>query len=309
MQNPPVTRDAESKGFPSGNSDSSITFEPGGAEVSLERNKLSADKDYQKILEYPPGVFLYLPHYLTRDKNNKCTRLSQVVHRDSNSNDAIAPIAQGVFCYLEDNHTSVIGMREEASRSGATIVCATDTDIRSNPVYELSEPSGGRKEGHAGVVLHPSTQSDASKSALPPLTHASDSTSMATNIGPSPYHLFVYPAQSNFSGQKYPLSWVNDIPSGCLTLNGLSSVPGSWLVALDAAAFVSTSQLNLSSYPAHFVAISFYKMFGFPTGLGALLVRKDCSHLLQKAYYGGGTVSATVSREQFHLPRPQLHER
>lgn len=39
-----------------------------------------------------------------------------------------------------------------------------------------------------------------------------------------------------------------------------------WYVALDAAAFVPTSPLNLAEFQADFVCMSFYKMFGFPTG-------------------------------------------
>ncbi|KAJ3356335.1 hypothetical protein HDU91_005556 [Kappamyces sp. JEL0680] len=33
-------------------------------------------------------------------------------------------------------------------------------------------------------------------------------------------------------------------------------------------------------------------MFGYPTGVGALVVRNDIAHLLQKSYIGGGTVAA-----------------
>ena len=40
----------------------------------------------------------------------------------------------------------------------------------------------------------------------------------------------------------------------------------NWYVVLDAASYVATSRLDLSLYPADFIAVSFYKMFGFPTG-------------------------------------------
>jgi len=42
-----------------------------------------------------------------------------------------------------------------------------------------------------------------------------------------------------------------------------------WDVILDAAAFVPTSPLDLSAVRPDFVPVSFYKMFGYPTGLGA----------------------------------------
>ena len=44
--------------------------------------------------------------------------------------------------------------------------------------------------------------------------------------------------------------------------------------SLDCAAFVPTSRLDLSRCKPDFVAISFYKMFGYPTGVGALLARR-----------------------------------
>jgi selenocysteine lyase/cysteine desulfurase len=40
-----------------------------------------------------------------------------------------------------------------------------------------------------------------------------------------------------------------------------------------------------------FVVFSFYKMFGYPTGLGALLIRRRTGDImLNRTYFGGGTV-------------------
>ncbi|KAI8495554.1 hypothetical protein Bbelb_265260 [Branchiostoma belcheri] len=50
-------------------------------------------------------------------------------------------------------------------------------------------------------------------------------------------------------------------------------------------------------------------MFGFPTGLGALIVRKDAEDALRKTYFGGGTALAVTSNERFYVPRPNLHDR
>ena len=47
-----------------------------------------------------------------------------------------------------------------------------------------------------------------------------------------------------------------------------------WDVLLDAAAFVPTNRLDLSRVHPDFVDISFYKIFGYPTGIGCLLARK-----------------------------------
>jgi len=44
-----------------------------------------------------------------------------------------------------------------------------------------------------------------------------------------------------------------------------------------------------------FVALSFYKIFGFPDH-GALIVRKDAAHILTwRKYFGGGTVDMIIS--------------
>ncbi|KAK6759843.1 hypothetical protein RB195_021420 [Necator americanus] len=67
---------------------------------------------------------------------------------------------------------------------------------------------------------------------------------------------------SNFCGRKYDLNVIEDLQQQ------------GWSVCLDAAALVSSSPLLLSEIRPHFMAISFYKMFGFPTGLGALLIRR-----------------------------------
>jgi selenocysteine lyase/cysteine desulfurase len=90
--------------------------------------------------------------------------------------------------------------------------------------------------------------------------------------------LFAYPAQSNFSGVRHSLEWVAEARAR------------GYRVLLDAAAFVPTRALSLSRVPADFVAVSFYKMFGYPTGVGALVARRDALATLRRRYFGGGTV-------------------
>jgi selenocysteine lyase/cysteine desulfurase len=75
--------------------------------------------------------------------------------------------------------------------------------------------------------------------------------------------LFAYPAQSNFSGVQHPLGWVD-----------LAQAAG-YDVLLDAAAFVPANRLDLDAAKPEFVTVSFYKMFGYPTGVGCLLARRD----------------------------------
>jgi hypothetical protein len=65
-----------------------------------------------------------------------------------------------------------------------------------------------------------------------------------------------------------------------------------WYVLLDAAKACASHPPDLSAAPADLVALSFYKIFGYPTGLGALLVRRPLLQLMaqHKRYFGGGTV-------------------
>jgi molybdenum cofactor sulfurtransferase len=107
--------------------------------------------------------------------------------------------------------------------------------------------------------------------------------------------------QCNMTGKKYPLHWVQDFQSGENRLRNAGSHVPAWYVLLDASALVGTAPLDLSATPADFVCLSFYKMFGLPTGLGALLVRKPALAVLRKTYFGGGSVTAYRSRESFHV--------
>lgn len=88
-------------------------------------------------------------------------------------------------------------------------------------------------------------------------------------------NLFVFPAQSNFDGRKYNLDLIEYAQSGKMTSDSnISNISGDWLVCLDASSYMSSSALSLSILKPDFVVMSFYKLFGFPSALGALLIRK-----------------------------------
>ncbi len=109
-----------------------------------------------------------------------------------------------------------------------------------------------------------------------------DACALATQLvmaRPDAHNLFAYPAQSNFTGVQHPLEWIAEAQAF------------GWDVLLDAAAFVPTNRLDLSKWHPDFVDISFYKMFGYPTGVGCLLARKTALQKLRRPWYAGGTVS------------------
>ncbi len=106
---------------------------------------------------------------------------------------------------------------------------------------------------------------------------------------PATCNLFSYPAQSNFSGVQHPLDWIETARAmGYDTL-------------LDAAAFVPTSRLDLSVVKPAFACISFYKMFGYPTGVGALLARRDALAKLERPWFGGGTVRFVSAQNRVRI--------
>lgn len=108
--------------------------------------------------------------------------------------------------------------------------------------------------------------------------------------------LFAYPAQSNVSGVKHSLDYISAAQSM------------GWHVLLDAAAFVPTSRLDLSVVQPDFVSVSFYKMFGYPTGIGCLLVKKSAFNTLSKRWFAGGTVESASILGDGHFLH-QNHER
>jgi len=69
-------------------------------------------------------------------------------------------------------------------------------------------------------------------------------------------------------------------------------------VLLDAAAFVPTSRLDLTAVQPDFVTLSFYKMFGHPTGVGALLIRRSALANLKRPWFAGGTVNFASVRDK-----------
>ena len=102
--------------------------------------------------------------------------------------------------------------------------------------------------------------------------------------------LFAYPAQSNFSGVQHPLDWIP-----------LAQEHG-WDVLLDAAAFTPTNRLDLSRWKPDFVSQSFYKMFGYPTGVGCLIARRAALATLRRPWFAGGTITvASVQGDKFYL--------
>jgi selenocysteine lyase/cysteine desulfurase len=96
----------------------------------------------------------------------------------------------------------------------------------------------------------------------------------------APHHrgLLAYPAQSNFSGVQHPLRWIQ------------MAHEHGYDVLLDAAAYVPSNRLDLSVVKPDFVPVSWYKVFGYPTGVGCLIARRDALRHLSRPWFAGGSV-------------------
>jgi selenocysteine lyase/cysteine desulfurase len=100
--------------------------------------------------------------------------------------------------------------------------------------------------------------------------------------------LFAFPAQSNFSGVQHDLGWIE-----------LAHERG-YDVLLDAAAYVPCNRLDLSVLQPDFVPVSWYKVFGYPTGVGCLVARRSALARLGRPWFAGGTVAAASVQEDWY---------
>ncbi|KAI9923075.1 hypothetical protein PsorP6_001225 [Peronosclerospora sorghi] len=180
-----------------------------------------------------------------------------------------------MFTHSMDSHTSVLGIREYAAVRGATIQC-----IGLEELEQLERNAAGSRQGAAPAACSQSLES-------------SKPTSMS---------LFAFPAECNFSGTRHRLKdIVENVHAG--QWNKSLNQSTQWLVLVDAAKYVTTHPLDLSMCQPDFVVLSFYKIFGYPTGLGALIMRKSAVSYLKKQYHGGGTVQSILAGKNYFIPR------
>ena len=167
---------------------------------------------------------------------------------------------------------------------GSSLLMTADNHNSVNGIREFACAKGA--EVSYVPLTYPELRIDQGHLALQLIERAGDP------AGSGRRGLFAFPAQSNFSGVKHPLDVV-----------GLAHAAG-WDVLLDAAAFVPTNRLHLRTVLPEFVTVSFYKMFGYPTGVGCLLVRNDALSKLRRPWFAGGTVNFATVQARKHLLSP-----
>jgi selenocysteine lyase/cysteine desulfurase len=155
-----------------------------------------------------------------------------------------------------DNHNSVNGIREFARSRGA----AAQYVPFSSPELRVDD----------GEVSQALTQNARRRLGSVPR--------MAGRGAVPSAGLLAYPAQSNFSGVQHPLRWIQ------------TAHEHGYDVLLDAAAFVPSNRLDLSVVKPDFVPVSWYKVAGYPTGVGCLIARREALRRLRRPWFAGGSV-------------------
>ena len=80
---------------------------------------------------------------------------------------------------------------------------------------------------------------------------------------------------------------------------------------IDAAGLSPGGCAELHACPADFIALSFYKLFGLPTGVGALIARHEALARLRRPWFAGGTVdfvSVELDRHQLQAGPEGFHD-
>ncbi|MFT3851270.1 MAG: aminotransferase class V-fold PLP-dependent enzyme [Ilumatobacteraceae bacterium] len=189
-----------------------------------------------------------------------------------------APV-EDYLCVFTANASAALKLVGESYRfePGGTFALTFDNHNSVNGIREFARAKGARI-GYVPVVA-PELRVD--RAALATTLAAAD---------PAHRNLFAFPAQSNFSGVQHPLGLVAEAHAA------------GWDVLVDAAAFVPTNRLDVGALGPDFVTMSFYKMFGFPTGVGCLLVRRDRLAALRRPWFAGGTITiASVQGDGHYL--------
>lgn len=177
--------------------------------------------------------------------------------------------------YTIDNHTSVIGMREYALQSGSTVQVidfSNDNIIQISNFFDIDSKNR---------YLH----------LLDNMPEYKKNKNLSKN-------LCIFPAESNFSGKFYKRELIEKIKNKF----------GDTVFVYDVAKYISTNKLDMSDNIIDIVPISFYKIFGFPTGLGCLIFKKDKLELFNKYYYGGGTVLLNSPYNNYHIKKQLSYE-
>ena len=203
-----------------------------------------------------------------------------------------------------DNHNSVNGIREFARSRGAIThyvpFCSPELRIDDDAIVKaLAAPKPGQlgaawRFARAGVAPWAGRGLRARRQRSLGGERAEDADRPVAALSGSAASrrrgLFAYPAQSNFSGVQHSLRWIE------------TAHEHGYDVLLDAAAYLPSNRLDLSVVKPDFVPVSRYKVFGYPTGVGCLIARRETLRRLLRPWFAGGSVYMATVQGDWHTP-------
>ena len=181
-----------------------------------------------------------------------------------------------IFLYVTNSHNSVVGMRQLAMERGAKFHCLDLEELEQLKTID-------DWKNLESTILSKDTQ------------HKNVTNQSTT---PKRKHLLVFPSECNFGGDRPDAKSIIQVARA-----------SGWYTMLDIAKHASTDAVSLNNLDPDFAALSFYKLFGAPTGIGALMVRRTAIAVLtegetsRKHYQGGGSVDIMLPNTDYIVPR------
>ncbi len=269
-------------------------FDPDGSFAALRRDEYGRlDAEDQVYLDYTGGglhaecqleahVELLRTRVLGNPHSNNPTSLATtalVQHARRAVHDYFGAPPDEYLCVFTANASAALRLVGEAYRfgPGGTFALTFDNHNSVNGIREFARRAGARI-AYVPVVA-PDLRLD--RDAM---------TGVLGSAERGRHNLLAFPAQSNFSGVQHPLDLVAEAHEA------------GWDVLVDGAAFAPTNRFDIGLVRPDFATFSFYKMMGFPTGVGCLLVRRDRVGALTRPWFAGGTITiASVQGDGHYL--------
>lgn len=243
-----------------------------------------------------------------------------------------------LLVYAQNSHTSVVGIREVALQCNpsTSIVCQPIDSLINTILHHDNYRSLDDRFRALSMKINDTRIPSKGRDGVTTNPHCS---TMCPNCIK---HLLVVPMECNFSGDRPDISTtfqrLRDIDSS--TTGSTERIlceycqqkdhNQSWYTLLDIAKAASTGSVNLCELNPDFAVASFYKMFGEPTGLGCLFVKRTAidilfptrnvtnnkfddakmaptirHHRLQRHYVGGGSVNIIVPGMDYTVSRSE----
>lgn len=177
------------------------------------------------------------------------------------------------------------------------VLIPRDAHNSLNSLARKAEAGGGQFE----FIEFDGQQQDAISPAAylaalcgPSLASTSSSANTTATFGGGEKGLIFFTGQSNITGAKLDLTQLLPVAK-----------QHGWDVGLDAAALAPSTRISLREHKGvvDFMVVSLYKICGYPTGLGALILKKEqYAKLTQKpTFFGGNIVGITMDKFDFSL--------